>query len=160
MPELVTLFETTTTAAYVPTEVGEHHNNSNVINIYSVSHINGNATSVYTKPATQTVLTTSGQHFSSTHSLTSTQPRQFYIKKTFSSRSSNIMGQFESKQANDAKLNLLFDQYKDANEDLILADGIERLCEDLQVNPDEFRVLVSLPIIPCKITYYLIICYF
>lgn len=31
---------------------------------------------------------------------------------------------------------------KDPHEDVILADGIERLCDDLQLSPDEFKVLV------------------
>lgn len=31
---------------------------------------------------------------------------------------------------------------KDPQEDAILADGIERLCDDLQLSPDEFKVLV------------------
>lgn len=31
---------------------------------------------------------------------------------------------------------------KDPHEDIILADGIERLCDDLQLSPDDFKVLV------------------
>lgn len=31
---------------------------------------------------------------------------------------------------------------QDPHEDVILADGIERLCDDLQLSPDEFKVLV------------------
>src|SRR6218665_1103222 len=42
----------------------------------------------------------------------------------------------------DLKLHAFFDQYKDSNDDSILEDGIERLCADLGVRPDEFRVLV------------------
>lgn len=36
----------------------------------------------------------------------------------------------------------LFDTYKDTVEDLILIDGIERLCSDLQMSPEEFRILI------------------
>lgn len=36
----------------------------------------------------------------------------------------------------------LFDVYKDAVEDLILIDGIEKLCSDLQMSPEEFRILI------------------
>lgn len=36
----------------------------------------------------------------------------------------------------------LFDMYKDAVEDLILIDGIEKLCSDLQMSPEEFRILI------------------
>lgn len=36
----------------------------------------------------------------------------------------------------------LFDTYKDSVEDLILIDGIERLCSDLQMSPEEFRILI------------------
>lgn len=36
----------------------------------------------------------------------------------------------------------LFETYKDASEDLILIDGIEKLCSDLQMSPEEFRILI------------------
>jgi DCN1-like protein 3 len=32
--------------------------------------------------------------------------------------------------------------YKDPDEDAVLADGIEKLCSDLELRPEEFRVLV------------------
>lgn len=51
------------------------------------------------------------------------------------------MGVSDSKPS-DTKLNSLFDLYKDEMEDAILAEGIEQLCKDLQVCPDEFKVLV------------------
>jgi DCN1-like protein 3 len=38
--------------------------------------------------------------------------------------------------------NGLFDSYRDPTEDCILADGVERLCVDLGVQPDDFAVLV------------------
>lgn len=47
-----------------------------------------------------------------------------------------------SKTAIENKVNTLFETYYDPNEDVILADGIERLCADLCLSPDEFRVLV------------------
>lgn len=48
----------------------------------------------------------------------------------------------ECLHAADSRLVVLFEQYRDLMEDSILAEGIERLCNDLQVSPDEFRVLV------------------
>ncbi|XP_076333601.1 defective in cullin neddylation 1 domain containing SCCRO3 isoform X1 [Tachypleus tridentatus] len=42
----------------------------------------------------------------------------------------------------ESKIHALFDQYKDSHEDAILSEGIERLCQDLEVKPEEFRVLV------------------
>lgn len=51
------------------------------------------------------------------------------------------MGATESKPSAN-KLNALFETYRDENEDMILAEGIEQLCKDLQVSPDEFKVLV------------------
>lgn len=42
----------------------------------------------------------------------------------------------------ESKINQLFDHYKDSLEDAILAEGIENLCNDLQLNPDDFKVLV------------------
>lgn len=62
---------------------------------------------------------------------------RFYPRRS----TSRTMGNSDSKSS-ETKLNTLFDVYKDAHEDLILAEGIEQLCADLQVSPDEFRVLV------------------
>ncbi|KAK2156781.1 hypothetical protein LSH36_205g03037 [Paralvinella palmiformis] len=42
----------------------------------------------------------------------------------------------------ESKINALFDIYKDPDEDAILADGIEKFCNDLEVQPEEFKVLV------------------
>ncbi|XP_058798141.1 DCN1-like protein 3 [Phymastichus coffea] len=54
----------------------------------------------------------------------------------FTNDSKNLKERFE------IKLNALFDHYKEPNEDLILADGIERICQDLQLSPDDFKILV------------------
>lgn len=47
-----------------------------------------------------------------------------------------------SKAISETRINTLFDNYRDPTEDNILADGIERLCADLCLSPDEFRVLI------------------
>jgi len=46
------------------------------------------------------------------------------------------------KEVSDAKVNALFEVYKDPDRDAILADGVERLCNDLNLSPDEFKVLI------------------
>lgn len=56
---------------------------------------------------------------------------------------SNIMTGGETVVVSDNTLNQLFEKYKDPDEeDLILAEGIERLCKDLEYQPDEFAILV------------------
>lgn len=40
------------------------------------------------------------------------------------------------------KIHTLFEQYKDQKEDTILSEGIERFCFDLNVQPEEFVVLI------------------
>lgn len=45
-------------------------------------------------------------------------------------------------QALDQRISAFFDTYRDPDVDCILADGIERFCADLRVQPDEFSVLV------------------
>ncbi|XP_070507277.1 DCN1-like protein 3 isoform X2 [Chironomus tepperi] len=45
-------------------------------------------------------------------------------------------------QLTDNAINKLFEEYKDKDEDAILSEGIERLCQDLQYSPDEFPILV------------------
>lgn len=47
-----------------------------------------------------------------------------------------------SREFSENKANSLFDQYKDADCDCILAEGVEKFCEDLEVRPDEFVVLI------------------
>jgi len=43
----------------------------------------------------------------------------------------------------DSKLNALFDKYKNPeDEDMILMDGVERLCSDLGLLPDDFKILL------------------
>lgn len=46
------------------------------------------------------------------------------------------------KDVSEVKINNLFDAYKEPNKDVILADGIEKLCSDLDLSPDEFKVLI------------------
>lgn len=48
----------------------------------------------------------------------------------------------ESKNVSEAKITALFEKYKDATEDAIMSEGVEEFCIDLQLKPDEFRVLV------------------
>ncbi|XP_020815090.1 DCN1-like protein 3 isoform X1 [Drosophila serrata] len=49
----------------------------------------------------------------------------------------------ESMEVSHQSLNQLYDVYKDPDdEDMILTDGIERLCNDLNYQPDEFAILV------------------
>ena len=47
-----------------------------------------------------------------------------------------------SRDFSEAKVAALFENYVDGGEEAILAEGIERLCADLDVRPEEFRVLV------------------
>lgn len=47
-----------------------------------------------------------------------------------------------SRDFSENKANALFDMYKEPDCDFILAEGVEKFCEDLEVRPDEFIVLV------------------
>lgn len=66
--------------------------------------------------------------------------KSFYHKLPLP-RSVSTMGSGESRSS-DARVMTLFEHYKDPNDDSILSEGIERLCQDLQLRPDEFKVLV------------------
>lgn len=44
--------------------------------------------------------------------------------------------------SSDGKIQALFELYKDPCDDAILSEGIEKLCQDLEVKPEEFKVLV------------------
>lgn len=66
-------------------------------------------------------------------------PKPFYQKLPTIPRTMSSLG---DSRISESKINQLFDQYKDSLEDAILAEGIENLCNDLQLNPDDFKVLV------------------
>ncbi|GBP41986.1 DCN1-like protein 3 [Eumeta japonica] len=67
--------------------------------------------------------------------------KPFYQKLPSIPKSMSSLATGESR-ISESKISHLFDQYKDSLEDNILAEGIENLCNDLQLNPDEFKVLV------------------
>lgn len=67
--------------------------------------------------------------------------KPFYHKLPSIPKTMSSLGASESR-VSESKINQLFDQYKDSLEDAILAEGIENLCNDLQLNPDDFKVLV------------------
>jgi len=48
----------------------------------------------------------------------------------------------ESRHVSESKILAMFEKYKDSTEDSIFAEGIEQLCIDLQLKPEEFKVLV------------------
>ncbi|PZC86408.1 DCN1-like protein 3 [Helicoverpa armigera] len=76
-----------------------------------------------------------------THLVSEKVPKPFYQKLPTIPRTMSSLGANDSR-ISESKINQLFDQYKDSLEDAILAEGIENLCNDLQLNPDDFKVLV------------------
>ncbi|XP_050439229.1 DCN1-like protein 3 [Adelges cooleyi] len=69
------------------------------------------------------------------------------ISYAFKSLTSSLMSLFGSADNTAAKrfqirVEKLFDVYKEPSVDLISIDGIERLCNDLEILPEEFRILV------------------
>lgn len=60
--------------------------------------------------------------------------------RTFCSLLPGSLGR--EKEVSEVKINNLFEAYKEPNKDVILADGIEKLCSDLDLSPDEFKVLI------------------
>lgn len=68
-------------------------------------------------------------------------PKSFYQKLPSIPRSMSSLGSSEAR-VSESRIGQLFDQYKDNSEEAILAEGIENLCNDLHLNPDDFKVLV------------------
>lgn len=68
----------------------------------------------------------------------------FYPRIPVISRNNTLSndGLKKEKTVSEAKINNLFDSYRDPAEEQILTEGIERLCSDLHLSPDEFKVLV------------------
>lgn len=88
------------------------------------------------------VLAIGDHHHQETNSQSSSYHHRFYqANRKSHSKSAPTMGATDSKPS-DVKLTQLFEQYKDSKEDAILAEGIEQLCKDLQISPDDFRILV------------------
>ncbi|GAB6031162.1 hypothetical protein CHUAL_007965 [Chamberlinius hualienensis] len=85
-----------------------------------------------------------GMSLSSMNS-SSNEKRSFYprIPPILSSVSSeNKRTSQQHRDYSESKILSLFEHYKDPNEEVILSDGIERLCQDLEVKPEEFKVLL------------------
>ncbi|XP_023023614.2 defective in cullin neddylation 1 domain containing SCCRO3 isoform X1 [Leptinotarsa decemlineata] len=83
-----------------------------------------------------------GNHLSAPPEVTTTIIRLCQpSRRTHSKSAAAIMGISDSKSS-ETKLNGLFEQYKDKSEDSMLAEGIEQFCQDLQVSPDDFKILV------------------
>ena len=55
-------------------------------------------------------------------------------------------GSSESKHGSEGKIASLFEKYRDKDpcnsEDAILTSGIEALCKDLELRPDDFKILI------------------
>jgi hypothetical protein len=72
----------------------------------------------------------------------------FFFRKTFVSRIPPLgrSGSSESKHGSEGKIASLFEKYRDKDfnnqEDAILTQGVEALCKDLELRPDDFRVLI------------------
>ncbi|XP_014663448.1 PREDICTED: DCN1-like protein 3 [Priapulus caudatus] len=47
-----------------------------------------------------------------------------------------------TRDMSEARIAAIYERYRDPHEDAILSEGVERLCRDLGVQPEEFRVLV------------------
>ncbi|XP_028027143.1 DCN1-like protein 3 [Bombyx mandarina] len=67
-------------------------------------------------------------------------PKLFNPKLPSIPRTMSSLG--SSEKISETKINMLFNQYKDSIEDAILAEGIENLCNDLNLSPDDFKVLI------------------
>ncbi|CAK1547189.1 unnamed protein product [Leptosia nina] len=115
------------------------HNSENNINYHKVISHSHNTNLV--SSATNNSIDTSSDYVQKIHQ-NSEKSKAFYhniipsIPRTMSSLGSNEL------KVSESKINQLFDHYKDSLEDAILAEGIENLCNDLQLDPDNFKVLV------------------
>jgi len=65
-------------------------------------------------------------------------------KRSLASKLSGTLNRTNSecRAISEAKISSLYEKYKDEEEDSVLSEGIEEFCIDLQLKPDEFKVLV------------------
>ena len=47
------------------------------------------------------------------------------------------------KAPSDSKIHALYSKYKDPREDMVLSEGIETFCLDLELKPEEFKVIIA-----------------
>lgn len=135
MTEIVTTNQVPVVSDYPPEEP-LLHNNENSTN-YRNNSILQNANTL-----TSVRESGSGENINPQRSINSEKPpKSFYQKLPSIPRTMSSLGSNEPR-ISESKINQLFDQYKDSLEDAILAEGIENLCNDLQLNPDDFKVLV------------------
>ncbi|KAB7495248.1 DCN1-like protein 3, partial [Armadillidium nasatum] len=84
-----------------------------------------------------------GSSKASNITITMPEKRSFYSRiPPLAKSASNEIRRVSSKECNETKIIILFEQYKDENCDAILAEGIVKLCLDLDVKPDDFKVLL------------------
>ncbi|CAG9773730.1 unnamed protein product [Ceutorhynchus assimilis] len=89
-------------------------------------------------------LLSNGNHLGTppTEGVPATTISRFYPpSRRTTTRSAPAMGSGDSKPS-DLKLNILFDHYKDENDECILAEGIDQFCKDLNIPPDDFKILI------------------
>jgi len=117
-------------------EPEQHHRNTQQHQQHSVEEVAQAQQEVAKEDMPEDIATAQTTLINGNHLVTETRiHHQHYQRKKPS-----VMGISESKPS-DSKLNALFDLYKD-EDDCILEEGIEKLCNDLQLSPDEFKVLL------------------
>ncbi|XP_018566355.1 DCN1-like protein 3 [Anoplophora glabripennis] len=87
------------------------------------------------------IILSNGNHLSAPPETTAAISRFYPQSRRPHPKSAPAMGVTDSKPS-EAKLTALFEMYKDESEDSMLAEGIEKFCQDLQVSPDDFKILV------------------
>ncbi|XP_014367607.2 DCN1-like protein 3 [Papilio machaon] len=136
MREIVTTNQVPTVmVSDYPQEEPLLHNNQNNINSHRNMQ-NANTVNSYDENSTGELTIIQKSHTNSDKILKPFYQKLPSLPRTMSSISSN------ESRISENKINQLFDLYKDSLEDAILAEGIENLCNDLQLNPDDFKVLV------------------
>jgi len=103
-----------------------------------------NDTHRYTSPKSSDTHTNGSGNNANVPTSTSSEKRSFYSRLpplTMSAASSEVR-RLSSKDYSESKINSLFENYKEPNCDCILSEGIEKFCLDLDVSPEEFKVLV------------------
>lgn len=102
------------------------------------------------KPSQQTTTTVTSRTFNNSYPSHASVMHESYKSKpaeksVLGKTSSNDITRtfpFPKQEVDESKIASLFGKYKDDTEDAILADGMEKFCQDLGVDPTEFVVLV------------------
>jgi len=127
----------------IPLTQAQHHRTPQQSDRGDPANSTYNDTHRFTSPKSSDMHTNGSGNNANLPTSTSSEKRSFYSRlPPLTMSASSEVRRLSSKDYSETKINSLFENYKEPNCDAILSEGIEKFCFDLDVSPEEFKVLV------------------